>query len=369
MKKIILLFNILSVILFAGCFNYKDIDRVIFATAIIVDVDDNNNPVVYEEAFKASRGGQGSSEKGQRVLFKGTGKTMFEVLRDINLSSSYKINYTQIKGIIFTQKVAEKGLDKFIDIFDRGQELVIRSQIVIYNGDPSKLLNVKLKEQDYIGLFISDLIYNIRTSSRGVSITLNDFLNKNYTNDNAIAVTMIGLKKDQLEDKIEISNAAIIKNYKMVSELKRDEGEAYNFLINTIQGGSMEVSNPDHKDDFVSLEIVKNKTETQISYDGKSVKVKKIINTKTCIAEVQKSFNFNKKTLDELQKNAESNIEKQCSKLFDDYKKKGIDIFNVTEDFHRSYPREKLENIMSKTELDIEPHVIIEGSTDITSFR
>lgn len=369
MKKIFLCIIILSTIFFNGCFNYIDMDKVIFATAVAIDIDEQDSPIVYVEAYKASRGGKASSGKGQRVLFKGSAKTVFEALRDINLSSSYKINYSQIKGVIFTQRAAEKGLDTFIDVFTRGQEFVIRSEIVIFNGDPSSLMNIKLKEQDYIGLFIHDLIYNIRASSRGVVTSLNDFLNRNYEKGSCVAVTMVEIKKEQMEEKIEVGDASLIKNYKMIGKLKRDQGEAYNFLIDNIRGGTMEVTNPEYPDQFVTLEILKSKTENRIYYDGKRIHVRKLINTKASITEVQKGINLSQEALKGLEKNAEANIKKQCTRLFEQYKKRDIDIFGITEDFHRKYPRDNLNDIIGITELEIEPHVHIEGSTNITDFR
>lgn len=370
MKKVLLYFLILSTFFFNGCFNYTDIDKVIFTTAVIVDVDPEGMPIVYEEAFKPSRGGQGSSGKGSRILFQGTGKTLFETFRNLNLSSSYKLNYTQCRGVIFTEKAAEKGLDFFIDVFDRGQEFVIRSDIVIYKGDPTTLINAKLKEQDYIGLFIHDLIYNTPSSSRGIILSLNDFLNKSYSQNNTCVVPVIELKKNQLEDKITISDGAIIKNYKMIGRLREKETESYNFLIDNIKGGTLEVSNPNCPDKFITLEILKSKTDTKIYYDGNTVTLKKIINTRAIVTEAQKSLLFDEDTMRKIQKNAEWNIRKFSLQLFDEYKKKGVDIFEVAEGFHRVYPREKAQDkIIYKTELIVEPHVFIEGSTDITNFK
>ncbi|MBV7275530.1 Ger(x)C family spore germination protein [Clostridium sp. PL3] len=370
MKKIIIYFIILSTSLLTGCFNYKDIDKIIFTTSVIVDVDEDGMPIVYEEAFKPARGGNGSSGKGSRILFKGTGKTLFETFRDINLSSSYKINYTQCRGIIFTSKAAEKGLDNFIDVFDRGQEFVIRSDIVIYRGDPEKLIKTKLKEQDYIGLFIHDLIYNTVASSKGTILSLNDFLNKSYSKNNACVIPMIELKKDQLEDKVSIGDGAIIKDYKMVGQLRAVETESYNFIVDRIKGGTLEIPNPNCPSKFVTLEILKSKTDTKVYYDGKTVHVKKIINTKTSITEAQKALSFDAKTLNQLSKNAEANIKKFCIQLFEENKKMGLDIFDIGDSFNKAYPREKIEgNIIYKTELEIDSHVFIEGSSDISSFK
>ncbi|KZL89821.1 Ger(x)C family spore germination protein [Clostridium magnum] len=369
MKKLFLYFIIFTTFLLNGCFNYKDIDKVLFVTSVIVDIDNNRSPVIYVEAFKPARGGKGESGKGERVLYKGTGKTIFEIVRDLNLSSSYKLNYTQNRGIIFTEKAARECLVDYIDFFDRDQELVVRSYLAIYKGDPQKLINAKLKEQEYIGLFIFDLIYNIPASSRGILLRLNDFLNQRYTKSKTSVVTMIAMKDDQTSSKIEVSAGAIIKNFKMVDTLPRTQAEGYNFLIDNIKRGTLEAGNPSAADKYITLEILKSKTDTKIYYDGDSIKVKKIINTKTSIADVQEKLNFTKENIEQLEKNAESNIKDACERLFDYYKGKDLDIFNVSDDFYRKYPRAKIDDVFNKSQLEVEAHVHVEGSSDKTNFN
>lgn len=369
MKKIFLYFFIVSTFLLNGCFNYNDIDKVLFATAVIVDIDADDRPIIYVEAFKPTRGGKGDSGKGERVLFKGTGKTIFETVRDLNLSASNKINYTQCRGIIFTGNSAEKSLGDLMDFFDRGQEVIERADIAIYKGDPEKLINTKLKDQEFIGLFIHDLIYNMPFSARGVMLNLNDFFNKSYTSNNTVVIPIITLKEDQPEDKIEINNAAIIKDFKMIDSLDRRQGEGYNFLIDNIKGGTLEVSNPNADNKYITLEILKSSTNTKVYYDGKTIHVKKIINTRTSIGEAQQKLTFTKGTINQIEKNAESNIKLNCSKLFEDYKKKDIDIFDISDDFERKYPKEKVANIITKTQLELEVHVYVEGSPNTTDFR
>lgn len=369
MKKTLLYFIIFTTFLLNGCFNYKDIDKVLFVTSVIVDIDNNRSPVIYVEAFKPTRGGKGESGKGERVLYKGTGKTIFEVVRDLNLSSSYKLNYTQNRGVIFTEKAARECLADYIDFFDRDQELVVRAYLTIYKGDPQKLINAKLKEQEYIGLFIFDLIYNIPASSRGIILRLNDVLNQNYTKSKTSVVTMISMKDDGTSEKIEVSNGAIIKDLKMVDALDRRQALGYNFLTDNIKRGTLEAGNPSANGKYITLEILKSKTKTKINYDGESIKIKKIINTRTSIAEAQEKFKFTKENVRELEKNAESNIKDACEGIFNDYKGKDLDIFNVSDDFYRKYPKAKINDVFSKSQLEVEVHVYVEGSSDKTNFR
>ena len=95
-------------------------------------------------------------------------------------------------------------------------------------------------------------------SARGVMLNLNDFFNKSYTSNNTVVIPIITLKEDQPEDKIEINNAAIIKDFKMIDSLDRRQGEGYNFLIDNIKGGTLEVANPDADDKYITLEILKS---------------------------------------------------------------------------------------------------------------
>lgn len=368
MKKFFLYLIVFTNLLLSGCFNYRDIDKVLFVTSVIVDIDNAKMPVVYVEAFKPTRGGKGESGKGERITFKGSGKTLFEVVRNLNLSSSYKLNYTQNRGIVFTEKAAQTCLSDFIDFFDRDQELVVRADLTVFKGDPEKLINIKIKSQEYIGLFIHDLIYNISSSSRGIIFSLNDFLNKSYTKNNTTMLTMIALNEDKADPKIELSNGAIIKDFKMVDTLDIKQAEGYNFLINNIRGGTLEVANPSVNEKFVTLEILKSKTDTKISYNGDLINVKKIVYAKTSVGETQEKFLFNKESLKQLEKNAESNIKIACNRIFEEYKNKNLDIFNISDDFNRKYPKEKVEDVLAKSQLELEVHVSVEGSSDTTDF-
>lgn len=369
MRRFLCLFLMICCFSLTGCFNYRDLDKVLFATSVIVDVDNNGNPIIYVEAFKPERTLQATAGSSQRILFRGSRKTIFETLRDIDMSSSYKLNYTQTRAIIFTEKAAEKSMCDFIDIFGRDQEFVIRSYIAVLKGNPEKFINTFLKEQEYIGVFINDLIHNVPASSRAVITTLNDFLNSIYTAEHTSVLTMLELKSDQPESKIELSNGAIIKDCKMIDNLKTQDGLGYNFLIDNINGGSLEITNPDSYSKYVSLEILKAKTKTKIYYEDGEINLKKIINVKTSIAETEDKININNKTINKLQQEAEKNIKDSCNNVFEKYKFKNIDIFQIHENFERKYPRIKVKNPIKHTHLDLDVNVDIEGSSTKSNFR
>jgi len=367
-KILVIICIIMGCTTMTSCFSYKDINRLLFVTAIIIDVDDNNNPIIYAEAYKGVRGGtpQGVDE---RVLFQGKGKTMFEAVRNMNATSSFKLNYTQNKAIIFTQKAAEVGLDNYLDFLDRDQELLIRPYIAIYRGDADKLIKIDIVQEKYIGMFLMHLVENVGSSSRAVKLSLNDFYNQRNMGDKANVVTIIDIPKDNLEQRLEINGGAVIKDDKMVSVIETNEGQGFNFLMDNVSSGTLEITNPCDINKFITLEILKSKTKTEISYDNKIVHLKKKIKVKVDFEEAQKEIIFTKENIKKIQKKSEKNIADSCNILFSKYENMGMDIFDITQEFNAKYPNKKIDGIINKTELKVEVEVEIMNTGDEKNFN
>lgn len=274
-KKILVIICLtMSCFTLSACFSYRDINRLLFVTALIIDVDDDGRPILYAEAYKGIRGGtpQGMDE---RIIFQGKGKTMFEAIRNMNATSSFKLNFTQNKSIIFTQKAAKIGLENYVDFLDRDQELLIRPYIAVYLGDPEKLIKLNIAQEKYIGFFLMHLEENVGSSSRALELSLNDFYNQRNMGDKANVVPIIDIPKDNAEQRLEINGGAVIKDDKMVGIIKTEEGQGFNFLMNSVASGTLEITNPCDNNKFITLEILKSKTKTEINYDGNIIHLKR----------------------------------------------------------------------------------------------
>ena len=367
-KVLVINYIIMSCFIMTSCFSYKDINKVLFITALIIDVDEGGGPILYAEAFKGVRG---STPEGmdERLLFKGTGKTMFEAARDMNAVATYKLNYTQNKAIIFTRKAAEIGIDNFLDFLDRDQELLIRPYIAVYMGDPEKLIMLKIPQEKYIGVFLMQLIQNIGASSRAVKLTLNEFYNQRVMGDESSVVTVIDIKKDDIEPKLEINGGAVIKQDRMVSWLSRAEGQGFNFLMNSISGGTLEISNPCDINKFVTLEIKNSRTNTKVTYDDNIVLLEKKIKVKVDFGEAQKSIMLTKENIKKIQDKAESNIKEAAQNVFQQYKDMEVDIFDIAEEFNERYPKIIIKDIIKRTQLKVEVEVEMMNTGDVRNFQ
>ncbi|WP_461204290.1 Ger(x)C family spore germination protein [Clostridium sp. DL1XJH146] len=368
MKKA-LLSIFLCQFIFTSCFSYKDINNALYCTCITVDIAEDNNPVVYIETFKPL-GGEGSeAQSGTRIVFKGKGKTMFEAIRNITLSASFRINFTQNKVIIFTRKAADYGLENFIDLLDRDQELILRPYICITEDSAETLLTTEYKENKYLGIFIVKLLTNVGNSSRAVELTFNRYMIERLMGSKVVVVPLVEIKKESVgENKIEIIGGAVLKEDKLVSTIKTMGGQGYSFMMDKVKSGTLEPNNPSHRDKYLTLEILNNKTKTDINVDEDKIILIKNIKVETTIGEIQEEMEVDKNTISEIQEQTEENIIKACYDIFEEYKEKNIDLFNIKEELHRKYPKEKFEDVISSTELVVNVDVKIRFSNDTLDF-
>lgn len=355
-----------SCILMTGCFSYKDINKILFVTAVLIDIDKDKKPVLYCEAFKAKAGDEKGAE--DRIIFKGKAKTCLEAIREISLGSSFKLNYTQNKVVIFSSKAADYGIDNFIDFFERDQELLVRPVITVYDGDCEKLFKAKLEEEQFLGVYIIELINNVGASSRAIKLSLNQYLNQRLTGDKTNVVPLIKLQSDGMGDKVEIDGGAILKEDKMIGMIRKQEGQGFNFLMNNVKSGTLEPKNPESENKFVTLEILKSKTKTEIKYEENKIKLIKNIKVKTSLGEVQEKLVINDSALKALEMTSEENIKKACRTIFNKYKDEGTDIFDIEEELYRKYPKVKKNNPIKITELIVNADVEITHSGDTLNF-
>ncbi|SNS82366.1 germination protein, Ger(x)C family [Anaerovirgula multivorans] len=370
MKVKMIAILLLCSIFLTGCFSYIDINRVIFVTALIIDVDEEGAPIFIAEAFHSFRSNETNTERGNKVFYKSKGETVFDAVRQLNAYSSYKLNYTQNRAIIFTERAARHGLKEFLDFLHRDQELLIRTFILIYIGnDPEELMETNLKENEYLGLYLYETQENPVLAGQRAIERFNQYLNNRLKGRRVDILTTFTHDKIMGEDKINIAGAAVMQEDKLVSILSNDEVRIYHLLMDTLHTGLLIVPHPAYPDKKVVLEVLKGNTKTSIKMEENTIILKKSIDIRTTFAETQESIVLDQGTIEKLQQEADFKIENEAKELFNLYKEKGIDLFDVQDIFETKYPQVTIPNVMEVTDLEIDVNVKIEGSTDILNFR
>ena len=351
-------------LMLAGCYNYRDINNVTFVTSMVFDLDPIGNVVIYMDCVRPYRDNNESSDNGKRILYKGTGKTVLEALRDVNMASSYKINVTQNKAFIFTEKAVKEGIDKFLDIINNDQEFLVKPYIFAYFGDVERLLKVAASDEEYMGLFINDLVKKNKANSRAIIVNINEYMTESEIGANSALIGALELRKDVIDERIELSGGVIMRNDVMQEKIDIIDGLTYNILEDKVKTGTLEIVNPQMEEGFITFEILKNKTKTKIEYNGDRVLLTKDVNMKVTLAEAQGRFIVDKQSLQLIEDTTELRIKEYLQAFFDKYNKKNIDILGVERMLEIKYPGLVKEDILSILDVDIKVNLDVEGTSN-----
>lgn len=365
MKKILIsiVFILICSIGLQGCYNYTEINNVTFATSMIFDRDEYDNIILYLDCVRPYRSANESSDKGKRIIFEGRGKTVLEAIRRVNVLSSNKINFSQVRAYIFTEQTAISGIQKYMDLISNDQELGVKPYIFIYYGDAKALVETTNKDEDYLGLYLNQLVTINKNNANVICTNTNDYLTQSLAGNKLSLVSAIELKEDLLEKKVQLKGGVIMQNNKLKEKLDMQKAFAYNLLMKRMNSGTFEVANPEEKENFVTFDILDSKIKTNVVVDNGIATIRKDLNIKVSIGEVQGKLSFDNQTLNTMKLRQEERLEKFLEGFYEDYKSKQIDVLGVNRLIQEKYPKENIIELEQNTNLDVKVNVEIDGSS------
>ncbi|WP_133016851.1 Ger(x)C family spore germination protein [Clostridium cuniculi] len=361
-KASILLSLLLLPLLLTGCFDYHDINKVTFPTSIIFDVDDLGQKIVYLDCIKPYRSTNDSSDKGRRIIYKGIGKTALEALNDINRASSFKLDYSQTRAYIFTEKASRKGIKKFLDLINNNSEFSMKPSAFVYYGDVEELLKTVSTDEEYLGLFLNDLVGKEKYNPRAVKSNINYYLSNILMGSNTALLTSISLEDNAIDKKIQIQGSSIFKDNVLVEKIDIENSLIYNIMMGNAKSGTLEISNPESKENFITLQILDSSMKDKLEFQDGKYKLIKDVNVEVSVSEIQGELIVDANALDYIKVNEEAYISGYAEYLFNKYKKQNLDIFDIDRLAEMYYPNENIDNPLSVTEVEVNTKVIIKGT-------
>lgn len=361
-KASVLLGLVILPLLLTGCFDYHDINKVTFPTSIIFDVDDLGQEIVYLDCIKPYRSTNDSSDKGRRIIYKGVGKTALEALNDINRASSFKLDYTQTRAYIFTEKASRKGIKKFLDLINNNSEFSMKPSAFVYYGDVEELLKTVSTDEEYLGLFLNDLVGKEKYNPRAVKSNINYYLSNILMGSNTALLTSISLEDNAIDKKIQIQGSSIFKDNVLVEKIDIENSLIYNIMMGNAKSGTLEISNPESKENFITLQILDSSMKDKLEFQDGKYKLIKDVNVEVSVSEIQGELIVDANALDYIKVNEEAYISGYAEYLFNKYKKQNLDIFDIDRLAEMYYPNENIDNPLSVTEVEVNTKLIIKGT-------
>jgi len=113
-KIILLLFTILmNSILTTGCWNYREVDKLLIVAGVAVDKGVKYPFKVTAEIILIS---SGKDQKMTSKTISAEGTTMFDAVRNIISISGKKLYWSHSKVVIISKEIASEGVTKVIDL-------------------------------------------------------------------------------------------------------------------------------------------------------------------------------------------------------------------------------------------------------------
>jgi len=362
-RKVVSILVVLLLILpLGGCYSYTEINKITFATSIIFDKDEYDNIIVYLDSVRPYRDANESSDKGQRIMLKGIGKTTLEAIRNINVSSSNVINFSQVRAYIFSEKVAREGVKNNMDLINNHQEFGFKPYMFVYFGELVDLLKTTNDEEEYLGLYLDQLIQNNKYNGKVINTNVNDYINNSLIEGNISVMSAIELVSEGIKSKVELKGGVIMKDNHMIERLEEKDALTYNILENKVKNGTFQVANPKENSKLITLDILNGSNKEEIIVKDKDIILKKKIYINLSLGEIQGNLEVTEDALNNIKVNEEWKIKKYEEEFFQRYKEKGIDILGVQRLIEEKYPELNSNDVLAQTNLETEVNINIDGS-------
>jgi spore germination protein KC len=346
MRVISLILVILLVFSLTGCWNAREINELALVLSVALDKTDDGFKVTAQMAkpetySKTPSGGGGGAEKEKPFwIITGTGKTIFNAVRNMASISSRRIVWSHIKVIIIGEELAKNDIQEIFDFFSRNAELRFRTWIAVTPGEAGKILEiVPIMEKDP-SLNIEKITEKTNLIGSACGIMLKDFL-EDYMDPYLNPVTSrIVLTEQDSKPTVKLEGGTVFNDNKMVGWLQENETRGFLWIENKIDGSIRAVNCP-YDGLLVTLEIKSGKTKFKseivkgIPHYTITAKATAKLTEKACLTEFT-----NPKALHDLEKTLASAIQDDIQSTVDAAQNLNSDFIDFSGILHRQHKKD-----------------------------
>lgn len=284
--KILLIFCILfiNLILLSGCYDARGIEDLAYVTAFGIDIsDDNTLSLTFQISIPGTSSESGSSQSSKT---ENTTVQCTSIDSGISLVNSYiskQINLSHCKAIVFSEKIAAQGLNKYIDTLSNNVEIrpdcnviITRSSAkdFIENATPSietltaRYYEVALKSSEYTGYTTSTEFATFVNDIKNSFIQASAILGGINNGDNKITEQpYVGIdssykaNETPIDDinNVETFGTAVFRDDKLVGELTGFENICFLLISDKIEICTISVPSPFETNSEIDLSVRKSK--------------------------------------------------------------------------------------------------------------
>ncbi|PZT56888.1 Ger(x)C family spore germination protein [Paenibacillus silvae] len=275
---------LLSLILLAGCWNYRELNDL--AIPLAIGVDEVPDRDLYRFSFQVvnarSIAGQKSGEVVPVVVYSSEGHTLLEAARKTAKKIPRRLNIQHVRDLIIGEKLARKGMEEIFDFMERDAEPRLTTRVFIAkNTDAESILKALTPIESIPG---NAILGKLKTSGRiygenyevGVDDVIRGLLTKGggpmvngikLTGNEEIAKYKSSIERTDVPAKLIVEGMALFKEGKLAGWAYDGYSRGISWVNNKIRSTIVSLDCRENKDG-IAIEVFHTKTHISADFRG-----------------------------------------------------------------------------------------------------
>ncbi|WP_435172011.1 Ger(x)C family spore germination protein [Paenibacillus glycanilyticus] len=337
----------------AGCWNLKEPDQLAIVIGGGLDINaEGRLDVSSQIAVPAGLGGPdtGPSKKKSFVVVSATGKDFMDAGQNLQTQLSRTLFYAHRQTLLIGQRMAEQGMDKYLDMVVRNPKSEMRSVIFVVKDGTAKEI---LATEPVFDPLISTALGSVQLALGMKPYYYREFLCDSRTKGGAVLLPAISYNAST--KRLIYAGAAILNkenSHKLSGFLKPDESYYANWIKGRQRALTVSTSGT-QSNGSISLRAQALKSRIGVVKDSKGMHIHIQLSGKGNLVENNTMRDPSqgkelRKIEESLSREAEQAVSKLVRKAQGQYK---ADIFGIGKHVHRKFPGEwkSLQNNWNET--------------------
>lgn len=227
---------LIALLALTGCWDARDVEQRSLVMGVAFDLaEDNDDHIMTIEipviTSYASENGGGEGDK--TITLSTTGDNVAHMTINFESRVWRELSFGHTQVLIIGEDLARKGIQPFLDFFDRNPRIDRRMKLIIAQEEARSIFNSDNPREPIVSLYLNQVLERTPTT-RVITRNFQDSLRKLEHNGDTI------LPRVRSEDiEVTVAGSALIKDYKLQAWLGENETRAAGFLYNTISDGGI----------------------------------------------------------------------------------------------------------------------------------
>lgn len=280
-------------VLFNGCWNYREINRLSIVSGFAIDKNQSNDKyILTAEIASFMTGGKEAEIKGKTV--ESEGETVFEAIRSMLQLSGHRLYWGHSKIVVVSEEIAGEGMSKVLDLIYRDAEVRTDMYVLVSKGKTAKEVFLQQGITSALaGYEVMEMLASQKNAGKAPSTKIYQYIGAISNKMAAGVLPSIELKSIEGKMTSILTGTAVFKNDKLIGYLDSDETMLLMFVIKQFDKGTIvqkEFSNgQEHK---ITLEVFETKTKITPKYESEKLSMDIKVNIEASIGELETTENF-----------------------------------------------------------------------------